>query len=96
MVAETNERTNVRTRERTDKCTLETHPELFGCCCVCKHHVKDYGHPDTDGKMFKPRGWVCVGFLACGEDMVFSGWFEHGMCELFDRATAPPPIGGEK
>jgi len=76
-------------RKRDDECTLVAHPELGGCCCICRHHITDYGHPDTNGGMFKPRGWVCVGFLnACGEDMVFSGWFDHGMCELFDKAKS--------
>ena len=86
---------NGRTHKRTDECTLVSHPEWNSCCCVCRHHIKDYGHPDTDGKTFTQRGWVCVGVLnACGEDMVFSGWFEHGMCELFHRATTPPPAEG--
>lgn len=53
-----------------------------GCCCVCIHHHPDYSHPLTDGKrMSEQRGWVC--YPPEFEGAVFSGWSEHGICEMF-------------
>ena len=74
-------------KEMNDKCCLETHPKLGGCCCQCIYHVQDCSHPGTDGgSIMKQRGWACVGFLMSeGEAVVFSNWPEHGMCELFSK-----------
>lgn len=73
-----------------DECLLVKHPDMNMCCCKCKYHVEDHSHPDTDGlSILNRRGWACVGFLFCeGEAVVYSGWSEHGGCELFD-AVAP-------
>ncbi len=69
-----------------DKCALETHPDLGGCCCQCKYLMIDASHPMTDGgNVLTQRGWACAGFVFCeATPVVYSGWSEHGMCELFE------------
>lgn len=66
----------------TDWCWLVTHPEIKGCCCQCKFHLKDYQYAHTGEHWWdKHRGWICVGFQH--EGAAFSGFAEHGMCEMF-------------
>lgn len=54
------------------------------CCCTCKHHLKDFSHPCTDGgRVTVQRGWVCANpELFDGARYVHSGWTEHGICEV--------------
>lgn len=54
----------------------------LACCCTCAHHKIDASHPETDGMPIShQRGWVC---LAPEFGRVFSGWGEHGLCEMWD------------
>jgi hypothetical protein len=55
--------------------------QRFGkCCCTCHNHVPDHHHPMTTGKsVMEARGWIC---FVPEEKMAFSGWVEHGFCEL--------------
>lgn len=49
------------------------------CCCTCAHHLKDFSHPETDGKpITNQRGWICANPEVGG---LRSGWGEHGLCE---------------
>ena len=50
------------------------------CCCNCKNRLADYSHPCTDSKsILQKRGYICY----IPEDgLAFSGWPEHGLCEL--------------
>ena len=53
-----------------------------GCCCICQYHYPDHSHPWTDGmRIIHQRGWIC-GMPDC-KNRMHSGWFEHGMCEMF-------------
>ena len=54
------------------------------CCCTCKHRVNDWSHPHTDGlRISIRRGFIC----ANPELGHYSGWDEHGLCEVW----APRP-----
>lgn len=54
------------------------------CCCNCIHHFKDMSHPCTDGgRCTDQKGWICVP-PEFGPRRAFSGWREHGMCEMHD------------
>jgi hypothetical protein len=69
---------------REDKCMTD---KMGECCCTCRYHVPDCHHPDTTGKsMSEQRGWVC---LAPEFDCVFSGWGEHGACEMYAKGVEP-------
>jgi hypothetical protein len=58
------------------------------CCCNCKWHLKDFSHPETDGIMLShQRGWVCY---APEFEGVFSGWGEHGHCEMYALQEEKP------
>lgn len=51
------------------------------CCCTCRYRLNDYSHPHTDGKrVTHQRGYVCANPEMGG---VFSGWPEHGTCEMW-------------
>ena len=62
--------------------------EGHACCCNCQHRLKDYTHCTTvPGR--QPGECLCgtlKGFI-CNipeYDGAFSGWSEHGECELHD------------
>ncbi len=60
------------------------------CCHNCRYHAPDMSHPCTDGiRMSEQRGWVC---LAPEFDVVFSGWPEHGICEMWDGVIVAPVV----
>jgi hypothetical protein len=53
----------------------------WSCCCTCRHHAVDAGHPLTNGEsIMTQRGFVC---LAPEFDVVLSGWSAHGLCEMW-------------
>ena len=57
------------------------------CCCNCQNHIKDMSHPYTDGKApNEQRGWICLipKMSNNPKPIAFSGWSEHGFCELHD------------
>lgn len=62
------------------------------CCCSCAHHIKDFYHCSTGSiKMIgesclcnQPKGYVCA--LRLSEGIVYSGWTEHGLCEMWSSA----------
>lgn len=65
------------------------------CCCNCKYHIKDFQHCTTNRTLMDkkkacicsiPKGWIC---LAPEFDGAFSGWSEHGMCEMHEFTTQP-------
>jgi hypothetical protein len=68
------------------ECLKDKEPHIGQCCCTCYNHRKDYHHPyTTGGSILEQRGWVC--YLPIGkeeEHLLFSGWSEHGMCELWN------------
>lgn len=54
------------------------------CCCNCKFHLADHSHPGTDGgRVINQRGWICS---PPESEMAFSGWTDHGMCEMHIEA----------
>jgi len=64
-------------------CEKEGEPGLGRCCCNCANHFEDRHHPCTTGESItKQRGWVC---FVDDECVMFSGWSEHGMCELWKQ-----------
>ena len=65
------------------ECQKDQSP-FYQCCCQCKWHIKDFGHPLTNGKsVSEQRGWICLAYdLSCA----FSGWPEHSVgCEFFEK-----------
>lgn len=61
------------------------------CCCNCKFRLRLLDHARFPHK--HPVGWACAGFVFMeGEDVVFMGDFEHGLCELHGSRRVP----GEK
>lgn len=77
---------NVEVGMMSEKCWA---PEHHGrCCCNCKWHIKDYHHCTTlgqkDGKCVcnDQKGWICLSPIS--EDCAYSGWSEHGMCEMHE------------
>lgn len=68
-------------------------PEYQGrCCCNCRYHLRDHSHPLTNGGVIsQQRGWICD---PPELDMAFSGWSEHGMCEMHDREDEGDDIHG--
>jgi hypothetical protein len=68
-------------------------PEHHGrCCCNCRYHLRDHSHPLTDGgRITAQRGWLCN---PPELDAYFSGWPEHGMCEMHDNPAPHPPLKG--
>jgi hypothetical protein len=72
-------------------------PEHHGrCCCNCRYHLRDHSHPLTDGgRITAQRGWLCS---PPELDAAFSGWSEHGMCEMHDSPNHErgcSPSGGQ-
>lgn len=73
---------------KQDKCCI---PLYHGrCCCTCAYRIIDYSHPCTDGgKANAPRGYIC---LAPELHQAYSGWAEHGMCEMHDFKRKPEDL----
>lgn len=76
-----------------EECWIKKHPRWDSCCCICRYRLEDRSHPNIDGGSFtNRRGWICAAFAFVGEGPIaFSGWPEHGLCELF-----APQVNGEK
>lgn len=73
--------------------------DQFGgrCCCNCRWLAEDHSHPNTDGmSIMLQRGFVCMAPEFVVERngkavaQVFSGWSEHGICEMHDYRPAAP------
>lgn len=75
-------------------------PNKDQCCCNCQYHIEDFYHCTTaagteaetekalSGRCVchQPRGWICIGMMVSEEGgRAYSGWSEHGMCELHAR-----------
>lgn len=63
------------------------------CCCTCQWHIEDFHHCETiDRSKFEDndcvcslhKGWCCEVIRG----RVYSGWSEHGSCELHKRREA--------
>lgn len=66
-----------------DGCCIESDYTRGRCCCNCRHHLRDHAHPETTGGSVKVQmGWIC--FPPEFDGAAFSGWTEHGMCEMHD------------
>lgn len=72
------------------------------CCCNCAHHIRDYHHCTTAWELREqhggcvcsvPKGWICRPPEFDGH--AYSGWSEHGLCEMHDYAKEAPPPGRE-
>lgn len=63
------------------------------CCCNCRFHLRDYHHcttvqpPPMRCVCSEPKGWICS--PPEFEGAAYSGWSEHGMCEMHDFALKP-------
>jgi hypothetical protein len=54
------------------------------CCCNCNNRLTDHSSPNTDGKpISEVRGFICF-IENDGKVIAFSGWREHGLCELWE------------
>jgi hypothetical protein len=64
-------------------------PEHRGrCCCNCRYRLLDRSHPLTDGgRITHQRGWICKKPELNG---AFSGWSEHGLCEMHNHVRTTP------
>jgi hypothetical protein len=72
-----------------DKCLL---PEFKRCCCTCAHRVNDWSHPCTDGgRILHRRGYICSN----PELGNYSGWSQHGLCEVYDKRPVATAIDRE-
>jgi len=68
--------------------------EHNGCCCNCKFHAVDLEHCVTNPTLRKhvghcstPKGYACtVQMQETGK--IFSGWSQHGLCEMFYRKVS--------
>jgi len=50
------------------------------CCCNCKYHLRDHPvHIAQYAGAIPISLWVCAPDV--GEQVAYSGWSEHGMCE---------------
>ena len=68
------------------KCTLGWHDG--SCCCNCKNHYEDFHHCTTKKKeegedcvCSQHKGYICM-ISIDGITKAYSGWSEHGFCEL--------------
>lgn len=62
------------------------------CCCNCKYHIKDFHHcttvkERTECVCSNHKGWIC---MPPETEKAFSGWAEHGMCEMHRRIISEP------
>lgn len=64
------------------------------CCCNCKNHLEDFYHCTTMPKSkgvegcvcSVHKGWICkTVFADSNEIFYYSGWSEHGICELHKK-----------
>lgn len=74
----------------SDFCYVGNPDTLGGCCCTCRWLAEDFSHPDTDGGQISTRiGFICMApeFVdeTTGRGHFFSGWDEHGFCEMYDQ-----------
>lgn len=78
------------TKTQSDKSVCQI-PRWRSCCCTCRYHVRDYHHCTTSKELRErfggcvctiPKGWVCLAPETDGRG-VYSGWTEHGMCEMW-------------
>lgn len=68
--------------------------EWQGCCCKCQWHEEDFEHCTTNPALRDEngtcicnihKGWICQ----IPGDHSFSGWPEHGYCEMFKEKDEP-------
>ena len=63
-------------------CWQDSLPGLGECCCNCQYRLEDYSHATTDGgRVTRLRGYICSPPLLPKKS--FSGWTEHGGCEMW-------------
>lgn len=77
----------------TPKVTACNLPTMGRCCCSCRYHIKDFHHcatinradfADSDCVCSTQKGWICA---PAEMERAWSGWSEHGLCELHDKVT---------
>lgn len=72
----------------SNECWKES--EFRQCCCTCKYRVNDWSHPHTNGEsIMRRRGFIC----ANPEIGHYSGWGEHGLCEVWTERPVPTNDG---
>ena len=80
-----------------DECQKEKHHG--DCCCNCVHHIEDFHHCTTSWKLRENKGgcvcsvhkgWICNP----DEDTAYSGWSEHGMCEMHELKVSNVKVRG--
>ena len=83
------------------RCIEDLNTRPHNCCCNCKHRVQDFHHCttvtiplDLQRKCHcnEPKGWICMGEIAQGGTRAYSGWTEHGECEMheYKEVTSEP------
>jgi len=84
----------------SDECAL---PQFGGCCCKCRYRLTDYHHCTTSPALREKKGGcVCSevkGYICHPPEFdgrAYSGWSEHGMCEMFAarKEQDESPIAG--
>lgn len=77
----------------SDACCLQ---EFKSCCCTCASRLTDYHHCTTSPELRKEvGGCVCdivKGFICMAPELnrQYSGWSEHGMCEMWSKRKEAP------
>lgn len=61
-------------------------PTLGHCCCGCRWHIEDFHHCTTVKERdhcvcSEHKCWICLAPEMDG--FAYSGWSEHGMCEMW-------------
>jgi hypothetical protein len=71
--------------------SIEQLNKVQRCCCNCIFRIQDFHHCTTfpgrqpgECHCDKPKGWICTGELSQGGTRVYSGWSEHGECEMHE------------
>lgn len=73
------------------ECQKDNEPMIGSCCCNCRFHLKDHAHCSTvverNGECVchVQKGWVCA--APEHEGIVYSGWTEHGKCEMWEATN---------
>ena len=78
------------------RCQLSEHGM---CCCTCRHHIRDFHHcttvqsrPQDKCVCSQPKGWIC---MPPELEAAFSGWTEHGLCEMHEEQPGARRLADE-
>lgn len=95
-MSEANDESSREAATSTDVLATECMKERWRgrCCCNCRWHIEDFHHCTTAWELRSEKGgcvcdehkgWIC---MAPEMEHAYSGWTEHGLCEMHDFAVA--------